>query len=147
MIIANNDLDTSKWLINEMISKVEEKEVKKHLGNVSAIMEKAKSLKMTIDELGSISRGSTADEIIRVATNNKYRYARLGLSIVVIGQKAEKMDDIVLKKIIPRCEGSELYGLESYILDRKNHRRISEEKADLFIERIRNLLKSRGLPA
>jgi len=146
MIIAENDLDTSKWLIMEMASKVGEKEVRTHLENICEIMEEAKKLGLDVEKIGT-RKETTADEMLRVATNRKYRYAKLALGIIVIGQKPEDMERIVLNKIMPECSGSELYGLEGYILDRKNHMRMSEEKADLFIERIRNLLKSRGLPA
>jgi len=136
MIIAHNDLDTAKWLITEMSSNIDEKNVKKHLTNISNIMDAAKEFGLTTKQLGSISSESTADEIIRVATNPKHKYPKNGVVMVMIGQKAENLVDVVLKNIIEKCTGSELFDLGSSIRGRVHKRRISVENAEILLKAI-----------
>lgn len=136
IILAQNDLDTAKWIIAEMTSKTEEKEVKRHLNNISAIMDETKNLGLSTEHLGSRRNQSTADEIVRVATNPKYNYPKNAIALVVLGQKAENMMDILLKNIIPKCTGSELFDLGSIIKGRTHKRVISVEQAEILLKEI-----------
>lgn len=140
MILAQNDLDTAKWLITEMASKTEEKEVKKHLNNISAIMDETKNLGLSTEQLGSKRNHSIADEIVRAATNPKYNYPKNAIALVMLGQKAENMVDILLKNIIPKCSGSELFDLGSIIKGRMHRRVVSMEEAEILLIEIEKRL-------
>ena len=133
IVLAQNDMDTAKWLIAEMASKTEEKEIKSHLTNISAIIDETKNLGLRTENLGSIRNHSTADEIIRVATSRRYNYAKNAIAIVLLKQKAEDMMDILLKNIIPNCTGSELFNLGSYIKGRLHRNKISREQAEILL--------------
>jgi len=137
IILAQNDLDTAKLIITEMASKTEEKEVREHLTNISAIMNETKNLGLSTEHLGSKRNQSTADEIIRVATNPKYNYPKNAIALVMLGQKAENTVDILLKNIIPKCTGSELFDLGSIIRGRTHKRVISVEQAEILLKEIK----------
>jgi len=140
MIIAYNDMDTAKWLIREIASKMDENDVKKHLVNISDIMEEAKGLGLRTEQLGSIRTETTADEIIRVATNTKYRYPKNGLAIVMIGQKAPELKERIITSLVPKCSGTELFELKSYIMGRIGRRKMDIETGKELIKKIEERL-------
>ncbi len=135
IIIAQNDLDTAKWLINEMASKIEEKEVKRHFINISDIMDEISGFGLRIEQLGRRNE-STADEIVRSATNRRYRYAKNSVAIIMMRQKAEGYRNIISNRIVPNCNGSELFELMSYIRGRAGNKKMDEHEAGELIKKI-----------
>lgn len=140
MVLAKNDRDTAMGLIESMISKAEERETKNHLTNISSIMKEAKGFGLGIEHLGSKREESTADEIVRVATNPRYHYAKNAVAIVMIGQKAPKTTEILVEEILPKCSGSELFHLGSFIRGRMNRNMIDREEGTRLLKEIEGRL-------
>lgn len=136
LILAKNEIDTAKWLIGTMIDKVGEKDTKNHLTNISRMMEEAKNMGLEKKQLGSIRDESTADEIVRVATNPKYKYPKNAVAVVIIGQKADGAADLIMNNIIPNCTGTELFDLASFIKGCLHKNAISREDGLRLLENI-----------
>lgn len=147
IVLAKNDMDTAIRIIENMASKMDEgikgKEPRTHLNNMSDIMKLAKELSLDINKLSSVRPEETADEILRVATHARYNNPKNGIAIVALGQKAEGTIDLVVNQIVPRCNGSELYLLNSFVNGMMNsfRKKLTEAEGVKLLEAIRSKLK------